>query len=392
MIKEVPPPSKDIKGIHRMNYIPPITFLLSSLFIASCSTAPTSQSMGKNLGTAMILGGLAYAGKDDEKDDEESSSSNKNTGVGIAIAGLAIHYFIGRTETNEKNRRQEIKNREIKKIETINNLKIKQASRYYKEFYKPEDTSLFLKYVSGKKYTLSPHYYTPSGSKITGHTLYIKATIEPPYKQTILRMPLSRKSCKYSIRKKDFNKNAALEQLFNMVNIKREVEVLSIHCENIPQSFINKEVSKLRHIGVKNNSKIMKLAKERKYNFSFERVSDISAIHSLSELIAMGENSPTTITPAPENSIPKTQSKASKKPTKSKKIKLAKKSTGVKNIKVVGKQFGKFNLYKVDCYSGRTDSYYMNSKQEWWKINPLSNFHVGYKGKSINDIAKMRCN
>lgn len=64
---------------------------------------------------------------------------------------------------------------------------------------------------------------------------------------------------------------------------------------------------------------------------------------------------------------------------------------GVKNVKVVGKQFGKFNLYRVNCYSGRTESYYMNSKQEWWKIAPV-NFHVGYKGKAINDIARMRCN
>ncbi len=94
------------KGISEMNIPKIFVLLLSSVFVlSSCSSTPTSQSMGKYFGTALIVGGASYFLVDtDNKTDAEKKelTSNKKTGYGLLAAGFLIHYLMNKTKESKK--------------------------------------------------------------------------------------------------------------------------------------------------------------------------------------------------------------------------------------------------------------------------------------------------
>lgn len=267
------------QGINTMN-TPKLSILLfSSVFILSaCSTAPTSQNIGKNIGTAMILGGLAYGSKDKDSEDSDSSSKGKDGGA-IALAGLAVHFLIARSEKIAQGKVDHKRAVEKRKKENIKNEKLKKASKYYKDYFKPNETHLLMKYLAGKKHTFKPHYYSRSGEKISGsNTPYIKVELESPYKSTLTSREMNGSSCKISKKTEDADPNAIAQQVMSWFSYKTKLTINTVTCKNVPQSFIIKEARRLNKMGIKNNSKIISLAKSKSFNFSFTGGSDIEKI------------------------------------------------------------------------------------------------------------------
>lgn len=88
----------------------PIIFLLTA-----CSSSPGSQSVGKGIGGAMILGGIASLPDKDETDDD-----GEKLGRGLILGGVVVGYISTRFEERRKaeaDRVNKLKQAEIDKME-----------------------------------------------------------------------------------------------------------------------------------------------------------------------------------------------------------------------------------------------------------------------------------